>query len=109
MKVKLVDASSENLAALSYVFFFISGIYFFVTHKQKFVRFHAAQSIVVFLPLFIFQWLASMSILFSSLTPLVSLLIFILWLLLIYKAWQGEEYEVPFLGQFTHKFLNTRV
>ena len=45
----------ENIeAALCYVFFWITGIVFLIVEDQnKFVRFHAMQSIVVFLPLWI--------------------------------------------------------
>src|SRR2546430_16362380 len=41
---------SENLAALlSYVFGWITGLIFLLLDKRPYVRFHAAQSIVVFL------------------------------------------------------------
>jgi uncharacterized membrane protein len=43
---------SENLAALlSYVFGWITGLIFLLLDKRPYVRFHAAQSIVVFLGL----------------------------------------------------------
>src|SRR5438477_8847003 len=47
---------SENLAALlSYVFGWITGLIFLLLDKRPYVRFHAAQSIVVFLGLHILR------------------------------------------------------
>jgi len=39
------------------------------------------------------------------LVPLVGIITFILWLLLIYKAWMGENWEVPVLGKITKNLL----
>jgi len=48
---------SENVAALlAYVFGWITGIIFFLIDKRPFVRFHAAQSIVVFGGLHLIQF-----------------------------------------------------
>jgi uncharacterized membrane protein len=71
--------------------------------KDPFVRFHAMQSIVVFLVLFILQWVFGFTIILLPLVPLVSILSFALWLFLIYKAWQGDEWEVPVLGKYARK------
>ena len=50
------SALSENLAALlSYVFGWITGLIFLLIDKRPYVRFHAAQSIVVFLGLHILR------------------------------------------------------
>ena len=47
---------SENLAALlRYVFGWITGVIFLLLDKRPYVRFHAAQSIVVFLGLHILR------------------------------------------------------
>jgi len=36
---------------------------------------------------------------------LVGILMFVLWLLLIYKAWMGESWEVPVFGKLAKKLL----
>src|SRR5271163_3963187 len=47
----------ENVAGtLSYVIGWVTGIIFFVIDKRPFVRFHAAQSIVVFGALFVVSY-----------------------------------------------------
>ena len=76
-----------------------------VLEKDPFVRFHAMQSVVVFLVLFVLQWVFGITIVLLPLVPLISILAFILWLLLIYKAWQGDEWEVPVLGKYARKFV----
>jgi uncharacterized membrane protein len=86
--------------ALTYVLGPITGVIFLVIEKDPFVRFHAMQSIVVFVGLFVLQAILGFTIILAVLVPLISILSFILWLILIYKAWQGEEWEVPFFGKF---------
>lgn len=92
-------------AALSYVLGPVSGVVFLIIEKDPFVRFHAMQSIVVLGGLFVLQWVMGITLILIPFVPLVGILWFVLWLLLIYKAWQGEKWEVPFLGKFVNQFL----
>ncbi len=86
--------------ALSYVLGPVTGIIFLVIEKDAYVRFHAMQSIVVFIGLFVLQFILGLTIFLLPLVPIVGIATFVLWLLLIYKAWQGEKWEVPLLGKF---------
>jgi uncharacterized membrane protein len=95
----------NTAAALSYVLGPVTGIVFFVLEKDPFVRFHAMQSIVVFVVLFVLQWVFGITVVLLPLVPLISILSFVLWLLLIYKAWQGDEWEVPVLGAYARKMV----
>jgi|SRR3989344_2220201 len=95
----------NTAGALAYVLGPITGVIFYVLEKDPFVRFHAMQSIVVFVILFVLQWVLGLTLILLPLVPLISILSFVLWLLLIYKAWQGEEWEVPVLGKYAKKFL----
>jgi len=95
----------NTAAALSYVLGPVTGVIFYLLEKDSFVRFHAMQSIVVFVVLFVLQWVFGLTIVLLPMVPLISILGFVLWLLLIYKAWQGEEWEVPVLGKYARKFL----
>lgn len=92
-------------AALSYVLLFVSGLFFLITKKDPFIRFHAMQSIVVFGVLTLLMFLFSLTIILSSLSSLLGILMFGLWLILIYKAWSGEEWEVPVFGAFVRKWV----
>jgi len=95
----------ETSGALAYVLGPITGVIFLVFEKDPFVKFHAMQSIVVFVGLFAIQWMLGLTIILAILVPLVGIVSFILWLMLIYKAWQGEEWEVPFAGKLVRQLV----
>ena len=97
----------KNVAgALAYVLGPITGIIFLVLEKDPFVRFHAMQSIVVFLGIFALNFVLGITIFLAILIPLISLASFVLWILLIYKAYKGEKWEVPVLGKFAKQMMN---
>ena len=95
----------ETSAALSYVLGPVTGVLFLVLEKDPFVRFHAMQSIVTFVGLIIIQWVFGLTIILLPLVPLIGILMFVLWLVLIYKAWQGDKMEVPFFGKITKQLV----
>ncbi|MGD0523287.1 MAG: hypothetical protein ABSA43_01875 [Candidatus Microgenomates bacterium] len=92
-------------AALSYVLGPITGVIFLVIEKDPFVRFHAMQSIVVSVVMIGLQWVLGFSIVLLFLVPIVGIISFVLWLLLIYKAWMGQEWEVPVLGKIARNLI----
>ncbi len=98
---KDLGLKKETAGALAYVLGPITGIFFLVTTKDPFVKFHAKQSTVVFVTLFVLQWVLGITIILFPLSALVGLVSFILWLVLIYKAWQGEQWEVPVINKIT--------
>ena len=103
------EGLAENTAgALCYVLGWITGIIFLLVDKRPFVKFHAAQSIVVFGGLHIVTVALGMFLgvsLFTGgfhvfapgflLMHLVNLAAFILWILLMIKAYQGERFKLP--------------
>lgn len=101
-------SKNENLmGALAYLLWFITGIIFLLVEKKSgFVRFHAMQSTILFGGLFVVNialgfipllgWLAGL---------LLSLLGFVLWIVLMWKAFQGEMYKVPYIGNIAEKQL----
>jgi uncharacterized membrane protein len=99
----------ENVeAALSYFLGFLTGIFFFVSEKEnKFVRFHAMQSIAVFIALFVINMvlgiILTITIVGLMVLPLIYLLEFILWIVLMYKAYKGEKFKLPVAGDFAEK------
>lgn len=95
----------ETAAALAYVLGPVTGVIFLVLEKDPFVKFHAMQSIVTFVGLFALQWILTFTIVLIFLVPLVGILTFVLWLLLIYKAWMGESWEVPVFGKLAKQLV----
>lgn len=100
MHDKTFGLPRNTAAALSYVLFFVSGIFFYLLSKDTYVRFHAIQSVLVFGIFFFLQWLFMITVVLAPISSLIGLLSFILWLLLIYKAWKGEEWELPLIGEY---------
>lgn len=95
-----------NLAGLlCYVLGWVSGLVFFILETDnKFVRFHAMQSIVTFGALtvanFILMFIPIIGWIFSW---LIGVLGFILWIVLMIKAYQGEKYKLPWAGEIAEK------
>jgi uncharacterized membrane protein len=90
----------NTAAALSYVLGWLTGIVFLLIEKDKFVRFHAMQSIITFGLLTV---LSFVPVIGWMLSPLLWIVGFILWLVLIFKAYQGEEFKLPWIGDFAQK------
>ncbi len=96
----------ENVAGLlSYLVGFITGILFFVLEKDNsFVRFHAMQSIITFGGIFVISlvlgFIPVIGWILALLLPFVAL---ILWILLMVKAYQGERYKLPVIGDIAEK------
>lgn len=80
-------------------------VLFILLEKDSFVRFWAFQSIVVYLALFILNWVFVLTVFLIFLTPLVFVLGVVLWLIMTYKAWQGDRWEVPFIGKFATQIM----
>lgn len=99
---------NENIeGVLCYILGFITGILFLLLEKDnKFVRFHAMQSIVTFLPLFVIAFVIGIiPIIGWAISMLIGLLELVLWILLMVKAYQGEKYKLPIAGDFAEKQL----
>ncbi|MCX5701057.1 MAG: DUF4870 domain-containing protein [Candidatus Omnitrophica bacterium] len=95
-----------NLAALlSYLLGFITGIVFYVLEKEnKFVRFNAMQSIVVFAFLFVLNIVLNLlPIIGWILSAAIGVLAIILWVVLMIKAYQGEYFKLPIAGDIAEK------
>ena len=94
-------------AALAYIIPAVTGIVFFLIEKKdNYVRFHAFQSILFGIVLFVamritgifghwgFAWL---------LREVISIVAFVFYLALMWKAYQGEKYKLPVLGDIAEK------
>jgi uncharacterized membrane protein len=88
----------ENVAGLlCYLLGFITGIIFLIVEKKSdYIKFHAKQSTIAFLGIFvilvIFGWVPIINI-------LISIFSLILWLFLMIKALQGKRYSLPIVGK----------
>lgn len=92
-------------ALLAYLGVFVTGVIFYVLEKEnKFVRFHAMQSIVTFGALFVAGLIIShIPFVGWVLLPVIWIAEVVLWILLMLKAYQGELFKVPFAGEIAQK------
>jgi len=103
-------------AFLAYLFGIIGGIVFIVIEKDnRYVKFHAWQSVAFAVALFV-AWVAY-SIIAAILghIPVLGWLIdlvlgaaisiggLVAWILLLIKSFSGEEYKLPFIGDFAEQ------
>ena len=108
---------TDNLAgALAYVTF-IPAIVFLVLepyNKNRFIRFHAFQC------LFLTGTFVALSIVLGILGtipflgwatvllwPLISLAGLVIWIILVLKAYQGQTFKLPVIGDMAEKQANT--
>lgn len=91
------------LAAIAYAIPLVMGVVVLLTEKEnKFVRFHAFQSII-----FGLVWYGASAIAASMyviligliLSPLITVAGVALWFFLMWKAYNKEEYQLPFVGK----------
>jgi uncharacterized membrane protein len=88
-------------AALSYLLGFVTGIAFLLLEKEnRFVRFHAFQSVLAFGGItLLWVLLNAVPILGFVIGVLVIIpASAIIWLVLMFKAYQGEEFKLPIVG-----------
>jgi|ERR1051325_5923773 uncharacterized membrane protein len=116
----------ENVASLlAYVFNWISGLIFFLIEKNsRLVRFHAMQSILLFGTVIVVGtvlWVVLLVLsiilgyissvlgsIFGLLMGLFALIYTVVivgaWILCMVKAYQGQYFKLPVIGNFAEKF-----
>lgn len=103
-----------NVAGLlCYLLGWVTGLIFLLLEKEnEFVRFHAMQSIitfggltVIYIVLSILGIIPFIGILFAILLYILGLLGFVLWIVLMVKAYQGVRYKLPWAGEQAEKYI----
>ena len=105
-EIKTSSGMNQNVAGLlCYVAGWITGLIFFLIEKEnRFVRFHAMQSIITFGSLTVlFIVLGMIPFLNLVLVPILALLQLILWIVLMVKAYQGQLFKLPVIGDMAEK------
>jgi uncharacterized membrane protein len=97
---------NQNIEAVnSYLMFFLSGLLILQTEKNnKFVRFHAFQSIYFSLFFLIFIGLINyIPIVGPLLVKLFTIVFFFIWFYLVLTAYQNKEIKLPYIGDLAEK------
>lgn len=108
-KKKTSSGMDENLAGLlCYLAWFITGIIFLIIEKEnRFIRFHALQSIIVSVILFVINIvLTAIPLIGWAIGLLLTPLYIILWLFMMWKAYQGKMFKLPIIGNMAEKQLD---
>lgn len=113
-----VDARMASM--LCYAGWWVTGLVFlFAERKNPAVRFHAAQSIIVFgvLSLLLFLCGGASAIAFFVAAPTFQVIqaignalwfgAVLLWLLLLVRTWRGETWRVPLAGDLAARIART--
>jgi uncharacterized membrane protein/DNA-binding XRE family transcriptional regulator len=123
-KIRVPGQLTRFLAVLSYLFGWVSGLFLFLLNRDRFVRFHSLQSIFFFsisniLSLIIIVLLkiipknniivGLIGITLFLLFVLINLFTFIVWLVGMFQAWQGNYYQIPFVGHQSKKIVHVSV
>jgi uncharacterized membrane protein len=102
----------ENVAsALCYLLTIITGIIFLVIspyNQNKTIRFHAFQSIFFFVAAFAINFILGFFLMMAPIglwwmTSLVHLAFFLIWLFLMWKAYNREKFLLPVIGPLAEK------
>ena len=106
---------------LCYILGIITGLIFFLIEKSNdVVRFHAAQSIlfsgsmiVLWIVLMILQFVVmaisfSLGSIFSILTMLLGLGVFVVWVVLLIKGYSGTKWKLPILGDMAERMSSSQ-
>jgi uncharacterized membrane protein len=107
------DPSKERLdprvsALLAYLLVVLSGIIIYATTKNRYVRFHAIQSVLFYL-----TWIViiigidflgfAIPYIYAAFFWLANFGFFALLILLMLKAYQGKTFKLPIIGQLADR------
>lgn len=106
------SASSTGLpsnvaGALTYLLGIFSGVFFLlVEHRDSYVRFHARQCTLTFLVVVVISLvLSSLPGVGWMLNAVFSLMVMVVWAVLLFKAFTGERYKLPYLGELADRHI----
>ncbi|WP_440953399.1 DUF4870 domain-containing protein [Methanococcoides sp. FTZ1] len=105
MTYKTSIGLNENIVGiLCYLGFWITGVLFlFIEKENKFVRFHAFQSAMLFMVLtafvFLVAWVPYVGWLLADFGGFFSLFV---WLSFMFIAWRGSKLRVPIIGKIAY-------
>jgi uncharacterized membrane protein len=113
--------SSRRMALISYLGLCFTGIAIFIFgRKNRFVQFHAAQSIIVFTPLVVVYIVLGLlgtlfghllligglfTTIFGCLAGIVFTVGFVLWILLMVQAYRGVMFKLPIVGDYAEALV----
>ena len=98
-------AISQNLAGMLCYIFFAAIIFLLVApyNRNRFIRFHAFQSLLFTLAWVLLHGVAAIPFFGWAIWPVVQLAFLISWIVLLIKAYQGVMFKLPLIGEFAEQ------
>lgn len=90
-------------ALLAYLFSTVGGIVFYLISKDKFVRFHAMQSILLGVVYIVLYFIIMAISFFFFLDWLLGVAFVIVTIMMMVKAYGGEKPKLPVIGNIAEK------
>ena len=120
-----LGTSPKVLAGLSYLLAPITSLIIFLLEKEnRFVRFHSAQGLILFGGWFVISFVVGLTLsilahipvlgglvggiialLWAGISFIVSIVLFVLWIVLMVKGFTGQYYKLPLIGEYAEKML----
>lgn len=113
-----IPLSARTEAILSYALWWLGGLVFFVIErKNRFVRFHAAQSIIFFggvslllavlhlisiIPLLGFL----LSVPISFISTIITIVAVVAWLFMMFQMYRGNNFRIPIVSGYAESLLD---
>ena len=106
------DPNRNLVAAISYLFGFVTGIVIlFIEKDDKYIRFHATQSVLVFGVIFAANIIINivlapidfLGVVTTLLSTIISVVAVIIWAVSMYRAFSGAIFKWPFVGEIAEK------
>ena len=98
---------ARTAGLLCYLFGWVTGLIFFLLEREnRFVRFHAMQSILFFGILSILEGMFSYLPFFAPIGGAIGLVMFIGWFVMMVKAHRGQYYKLPLFGDLAERLIS---
>ena len=113
------NPQSNIIAALSYLLGFVTGLIFLYVepyNQDEYVRFHSRQSIGFSVAWFAINVIVGvfnavlpqfLSVILNFLLTIVNIAVAVFWIVLMYKAFNGERYRIPELADIVDSIAGT--
>ena len=92
---------------LCYLFEWLTGLILFLLEREnRFVRFHAMQSLLFFGILSVLEGLFSYLPFFGPIGGALGLVMFVGWIVMMVKAHRGQYYKLPLFGDLADRLID---
>ncbi|MGB9678336.1 MAG: DUF4870 domain-containing protein [Candidatus Ratteibacteria bacterium] len=113
-----MEDREKMVSFLAYFFGWVSGLIIFLTEKKSdYIRFNAMQSIIfsgfftiIHIFISVITFLPGIGKFFSLiLHPIVYIIWFVIWIILLVKSFQGEYFKLPVIGDYAEKYSKLKI